>query len=114
MDLSNNDLKNYLDKSSLKNLEKNIENNNLIVNNLEVGKENNMKDDNLKKKKNRCFNCNKKLGLIPFDCRCGNLYCSKCRQAEVHNCTYDYINNGRLILEKENPKLVSKKIDKID
>ena len=40
--------------------------------------------------KSRCKSCNKKLGLIALNCRCGDYYCSKHRHAEEHNCSYDY------------------------
>ena len=29
-----------------------------------------------KKKKLRCAMCNKKLGLLGFECKCGKMYCS--------------------------------------
>ena len=32
---------------------------------------------NKKPKKNRCFICNKKIGLLGNTCDCGNQYCSK-------------------------------------
>ncbi|XP_062075989.1 uncharacterized protein LOC133780130 [Humulus lupulus] len=41
-------------------------------------------------KKNRCKDCNKKIGLIGFSCRCGNVYCSRHRLPEEHACTYDF------------------------
>lgn len=112
MDFRNDDLKKCIETVDLKN----IENNGIICNNLDTGNNSNIKEPVSKKKskKNKCYNCNKKLGLIVFDCKCGNKYCSKCRQAEIHNCSYDYIKEGRDILEKENPKLSAKKIDKID
>ena len=29
------------------------------------------------KKKNRCPVCNKKMGLLPFECKCGKFFCIK-------------------------------------
>ena len=46
--------------------------------------------------KQRCFNCNKKLGLLPYDCKCGNLFCIKCRYPEIHKCNYDFKNKDNL------------------
>ncbi len=43
----------------------------------------------------RCATCNKKTGIVPFECKCGNQYCSKHRYAEDHACTYDYKTNER-------------------
>ncbi|KAI3977254.1 hypothetical protein MKX01_035984 [Papaver californicum] len=52
---------------------------------------------------NRCSNCNKKVGLLGFSCRCGNFYCSMHRLPEIHGCTHDYKRLGREMLAKENP-----------
>jgi hypothetical protein len=65
------------------------------------------------KKKNRCTNCNKKTGLIPFSCKCGNDFCIKCRYAETHNCTYDWKTEARKKLEKDNPQIIAKKVENI-
>ena len=51
------------------------------------------------KKKKRCANCNKKLGLIPFTCRCGNDYCAKCICTSIHNCTFDFFYHNKKIIE---------------
>lgn len=63
-----------------------------------------------KKKKKRCSKCNKKLGLIPFDCKCGNIFCSKCRYPEEHNCTYDFRASAKEKLEKANPIIKFNKV----
>ena len=41
------------------------------------------KDLDLKKK---CFKCKKKLGLMPFVCRCENLYCRKYKYFPYRLC----------------------------
>ena len=43
-----------------------------------------------KKKKNRCPVCNKKMGLMPFECKCGKSFCILHKDPEAHNCTYDF------------------------
>ena len=43
-----------------------------------------------KSKKKRCYICKKKLGLIPFTCRCERHFCSLHRYAEDHQCKFDY------------------------
>ena len=67
------------------------------------------------KKANRCYldTCNKKLNLIPFECKCTNKYCNIHRLAEQHNCTYDYKTIGRKELSDKNVKVVADKIIKI-
>ncbi|XP_028678763.1 AN1-type zinc finger protein 6 [Erpetoichthys calabaricus] len=66
-----------------------------------------------KQRKNRCFLCQKKVGLTGFDCRCGNLFCSIHRYSDTHNCTFDYKADAAEKLRKENPVVVGEKIQKI-
>ncbi|RDD47411.1 AN1-type zinc finger protein 4 [Trichoplax sp. H2] len=62
----------------------------------------------------KCSICNKKLGLSnTFDCRCGRVFCSRHRYAEVHNCSFDYKSDGRKILEEKNPTVTAPKLPKI-
>ncbi|KAL5744412.1 hypothetical protein ACOSQ2_027528 [Xanthoceras sorbifolium] len=60
--------------------------------------------------KNRCNNCNKKVGLMGYKCRCGDLFCAKHRYATEHSCPFDYKKFDREILIKENPLI---KVDKL-
>lgn len=59
---------------------------------------------------NRCTVCNKKVGLIPFTCKCNDSFkfCSKHRLD--HDCTFDYKKEQLDKLMKENPKIVAPKI----
>ncbi|XP_072338144.1 AN1-type zinc finger protein 5 isoform X1 [Scyliorhinus torazame] len=66
-----------------------------------------------KPKKNRCFNCRKKVGLTGFDCRCGNLFCGLHRYSDQHNCPYDYKAEAAEKIRKENPIVVAEKIQKL-
>ena len=61
---------------------------------------------------NRCNleECNKKLQLTDFKCKCNNTYCSKHRLPETHCCNYDYKTNGRDLLNKQNQPCIAKKI----
>ena len=45
-----------------------------------------------KKKKNLCQHesCRRKLGIVPFECRCGKAFCGEHRLSENHNCPIDY------------------------
>lgn len=62
-----------------------------IIDNIQNNQESNIKKDvkkKRKKKKNRCSfdECNKKLKLTDFPCRCKNIYCAKHRTQESHDC----------------------------
>lgn len=71
---------------------------------------NKMKKRNLK---NRCGECNCKLKLVNFTCKCNIVFCNKHRMVEDHTCYYDHKNNSREILKKNNPKIVKEKLNKI-
>jgi len=62
----------------------------------------------------RCYykNCNKRLKLTDYKCKCNNIYCSIHRIPETHDCDFDYknsINKEKII---ENMRCVSSKIEK--
>jgi hypothetical protein len=57
--------------------------------------------------------CGKKLGMMPFKCRCGNEYCIKHRTSESHKCVYNYITDGRKLLEVNNQRVAHEKVIKI-
>lgn len=61
---------------------------------------------------NRCFDCNKKVGLTGLKCRCGYVYCATHRYAEKHSCSYDYKTAGRQTLANNNPVVASAKVNK--
>ena len=110
---------NNTDCEKINNNENNDINSN-IIKKINIGVTNDLNNiDNLKKKKkdtaNRCFdeNCNKKLGLIFFDCKCSNKFCDLHRLPEKHNCMYDYKKNGKLELAAKNPKIIGQKIIKL-
>ena len=60
------------------------------------------------KKKNKCQFCKKKLGMISFTCKCGKCFCQTHLNPHSHKCTFDYVNEKKCKLIKENPKLGSK------
>ncbi len=62
---------------------------------------------------NRCFDCNKRVGLTGFKCRCGYVYCATHRYAEKHSCSFDYKTAGRQTLATNNPVVASAKVNKI-
>ncbi|KAI0528925.1 hypothetical protein KFK09_001469 [Dendrobium nobile] len=62
---------------------------------------------------NRCSSCCKKVGLTGFRCRCGELFCSRHRYSETHDCSFDYKTAGREEISKNNPVVRAAKIIKI-
>ncbi|XP_055692742.1 uncharacterized protein LOC129795471 [Lutzomyia longipalpis] len=67
-----------------------------------------------KNKKLRCAECKKKLGLIMvMRCHCEKVFCPQHRYAEAHNCSYNFKQEGRKILTRENPLVVAQKLPKI-
>tara|TARA_B100001287_G_scaffold234552_1_gene206378 strand:+ start:34 stop:231 length:198 start_codon:yes stop_codon:yes gene_type:complete len=64
-------------------------------------------------KKAKCCICKKKLGLVPYNCKCdkNKLFCSK--HIHDHNCTYDYKKDFKEKFSKENPKIIPLKINKV-
>ncbi|XP_010051580.2 zinc finger A20 and AN1 domain-containing stress-associated protein 9 [Eucalyptus grandis] len=63
------------------------------------------------KKKNRCAACNKRVGLLGFECRCGNVFCGAHRYPEEHGCDVDFKTAARRRLSKENPVCKADKMD---
>ncbi|KAJ0971293.1 hypothetical protein J5N97_019252 [Dioscorea zingiberensis] len=66
-----------------------------------------------KKLGNRCGFCNKKVGLVGFKCRCGDVFCSSHRYSDKHNCVFDYRGAGRDAIAKANPLVKADKVEKI-
>ena len=63
--------------------------------------------------KQRCFNCNKKLKLINYSCKCEHIFCIKCRLPENHKCTFNFKLNEKERLNKTLIKVVAEKVIKI-
>eukprot|EP01111_Echinosteliopsis_oligospora_P014509 TRINITY_DN547_c0_g1_i1.p1 TRINITY_DN547_c0_g1~~TRINITY_DN547_c0_g1_i1.p1 ORF type:complete len:150 (+),score=18.94 TRINITY_DN547_c0_g1_i1:126-575(+) len=61
----------------------------------------------------RCWNCNKKVGLLGFKCRCDYVFCSMHRHSDKHCCPFDYKGLQKQNLEKLNPVIKGSKLDKI-
>ena len=78
-------------------------------------------------KRVKCDECKIKIGLLGFMCRCKNdndkprLFCSSCRTPKSttqectggHICSYDYKLHGREVIERNNPKILTSKIETI-
>lgn len=66
-----------------------------------------------KAKKKRCPVCNKKLGLLPYTCKCGLDFCVSHIQPELHNCCYDHKKEAKDLLSSRLVKVVNEKVEKI-
>ncbi|XP_022865205.1 zinc finger A20 and AN1 domain-containing stress-associated protein 8-like isoform X2 [Olea europaea var. sylvestris] len=61
----------------------------------------------------RCSTCRKRVGLMGFNCRCGNLFCAVHRYSDKHECPFDYHAAGQESIAKANPVVRAEKLDKI-
>ncbi|GAA0142282.1 hypothetical protein LIER_03219 [Lithospermum erythrorhizon] len=61
----------------------------------------------------RCNGCNKKLGLMGFRCRCGQMFCPKHRYSDRHGCSFDYKAAGKEAIARENPLVRAAKLVKV-
>ncbi len=59
----------------------------------------------------KCNMCKKKVGLMPFKCKCQLEFCSLHRAPEDHECTYDFKKDAKEWLEKRNPVCSSTKLE---
>jgi predicted nucleic acid binding AN1-type Zn finger protein len=63
---------------------------------------------------NRCGCCKKKLTLTDFTCnKCSARFCVQHRLPELHSCPFDYRDEGRANLTKQNPRIIGDKLDRI-
>lgn len=60
----------------------------------------------------RCHLCRKKT-LILTKCACEVNYCLTCRYPDVHKCTFDFKEQAKKTLEKNNPLIAGEKLVKI-
>ena len=66
-----------------------------------------------KKKKKRCPVCNKKMGLMPFECKCEKIFCILHKDPESHACEYDFKGKSRERLGEQLVKIVADKVTAI-
>jgi hypothetical protein len=43
----------------------------------------------------KCWNCNKKVGLLGVKCKCDYTFCNKHRMPEDHKCDFDFASEGK-------------------
>nr|GEU28894.1 putative zinc finger A20 and AN1 domain-containing stress-associated protein 8 [Tanacetum cinerariifolium] len=73
--------------------------------------ENHHQSNEVVKKRNQCHVCSKRVGLVPFLCRCGESFCGLHRMPEEHACKFDFKAAGRVVIEKQNPLCVADKLE---
>ncbi|XP_022896573.1 zinc finger A20 and AN1 domain-containing stress-associated protein 8-like isoform X1 [Olea europaea var. sylvestris] len=71
------------------------------------------KSEEVKQGPKRCSTCKKRVGLMGFNCRCGNLFCAVHRYSDKHECPFDYHAAGQESIAKANPVVRAQKLDKI-
>jgi len=68
----------------------------------------------IQKNKKRCFECNKKVGYLGFECRCMYVFCDLHRFPNAHKCNFDYKRLQQNKLKKENEVVAHEKISKLE
>ncbi len=61
----------------------------------------------------KCGICCKKLGIRGYKCKCLYSFCTKHRLPEIHECTFDFIEEAKHKLKKNNQKVIRDKIERI-
>ena len=105
-----------LEKGSNTTLNIDVSNYNLNTSNKEKSINDTFKTESENKKiidPGKCYQCNRKVGLLGFKCHCNNIFCSKHRLSVDHSCPIDYKKLQREKLQKENPIITASKITPI-
>ena len=74
-----------------------------------------VKEDNKIKQTDKeiCWICQKGTGILGYSCKCGYTFCKKHRLPENHSCDFDFVNEGKELIKKNNPSLKKDKLEKI-
>ena len=56
--------------------------------------------------------CDKKLGLTAYSCRCGGYFCPLHMPSKEHDCHFDYREQAKKDIRNNNPKVEAEKIVK--
>ena len=59
----------------------------------------------------RCWTCNRKIGLLGFQCKCEYFFCSEHRYSDKHECAFDFKAMGKKQLTKANPTIAPAKME---
>lgn len=58
----------------------------------------------------RCHQCERKLCLTQFKCKCGQSFCSRHRLPEEHGCGFDHKTQALRKLSESNPQVIAEKV----
>ena len=61
----------------------------------------------------KCSYCSKKLGPVPFKCKCEYFFCARHRLPEDHDCSFNHREAGMRKLSAENPQVIAAKFTKL-
>lgn len=62
--------------------------------------------------KRGCQHCKRKT-LLKITCKCQLVVCFDCRYPEIHDCKFDYQKDAKEKITKNNPVIVTEKLEKI-
>jgi len=62
----------------------------------------------------RCWTCNRKIGLLGFQCKCEYYFCAEHRYSDRHECAFDFKEQGKKKLSLENPTIAPAKMETIN
>ena len=57
----------------------------------------------------RCSKCNKKINMN-YECKCKQIFCLNCLPFYIHNCTFDYREYKKGLIQENNPKINAIKV----
>ena len=109
MDCDNNYFNNQVLPKEKKSVDKitssNIESNKVTCSKI-------IEDDNIPQniKNDRCHVCNKKLRTCGIECKCKKFFCFSHISNTNHNCSFDYKEFGKNLVEKQNPRILFDKV----
>jgi len=58
-----------------------------------------------KPKKSRCYQCNKKLSMMSFTCKCDKMFCIAHQIPHNHKCSYNHKQEKMIQIQNNNPKM---------
>ena len=63
----------------------------------------------------KCYKCSSKIPIYRrrIVCKCGYVFCAPHSRSDDHNCSFDYKAEYKLLLEKQNNKVVASRCDRI-
>ena len=57
------------------------------------------------KPKSRCYQCNKKLSMMSFTCKCDKMFCIAHQIPHNHKCNYNHKQEKMIQIQNDNPKM---------